>query len=849
MKTLLSLLFVVLTSATLFSQTDNLFWFVAPDVSSAHGTDPKNGAPINLQIVAAEATTVTVSQPANPGFAPIVFQLNVREHRSIRLDTCMTIDQIENYPVSLPLSPSNVQKKAFRITSEPGNIAVYYELDNSFNKELFSLKGRNAMGKYFFVSTQNQFPNGDYSGTAYSGFVIGATENNTRIVVYPNDDWYYFDTEPGDSVVLILNAGETFAFRAATTAANRHINGVPVKSDKDIVITFYDDSIRKKNSNNSNCTSNLSYDIIGDQLIPVSHTGKEYIIVRGMVTNAVLCPEDGGERFFITSIEPNTEIRINGQIVATMTMGGQVFSYPVASDTVHVMASKPVYVIHLTGYGGELGGAVVPSVDNCYGSRQMTFMRAPNVTDYFMINLLARNITAPNHVKSINAFSILNDNGWVSIPDYYFDYILDSTWIAYKKTPEAIHFLAENITCGSAVVIKNLVTDFHLGMVCGGQSSGVKYGYLSDFSSKTPDPVLQANDSLPVVISSRIFDEEYNQDEWLFLKITELETNRVWYDTNAVVTKAYGFRDTLYLDSGTYKCEILDMGDNVAMPEIQVDGNHIVPWGQPVPECYLFTIPGDYSTAHTLWTNACDSLVSPSGKYTWFTDGTYYDTIPNAEGYDSLLTVNLNIVNSTSSLLNETACFSYTSPAGNVIENSGTYHEIIPNAAGCDSLITLNLTIVKVDATVETIAGTLKAMEEDASYQWLACGSGLDIGGANEQLYTPITTGIYAVRITKDGCTVTSACNPITGFDRQLAENMLTFYPNPVAGELFIELTEDYSSIGIFIDDLTGRRVLTTEYAHDRRMRIDMGELNPGVYFVKITADGKETSFKIVKAP
>jgi hypothetical protein len=27
-----------------------------------------------------------------------------------------------------------------------------------------------------------------------SGFVVAATENNTRIVVYPNDDWLYFDT-------------------------------------------------------------------------------------------------------------------------------------------------------------------------------------------------------------------------------------------------------------------------------------------------------------------------------------------------------------------------------------------------------------------------------------------------------------------------------------------------------------------------------------------------------------------------------------------------------------------------------------------------------------------------------
>ena len=40
------------------AQTDNEFWFAAPDVSSAHGDAPYNGAPLNLHITAVHATLI-----------------------------------------------------------------------------------------------------------------------------------------------------------------------------------------------------------------------------------------------------------------------------------------------------------------------------------------------------------------------------------------------------------------------------------------------------------------------------------------------------------------------------------------------------------------------------------------------------------------------------------------------------------------------------------------------------------------------------------------------------------------------------------------------------------------------
>ncbi|MBK9190084.1 MAG: hypothetical protein IPM77_00560 [Crocinitomicaceae bacterium] len=49
------------------------------------------------------------------------------------------------------------------------------------------------------------------------------------------------------------------------------------------------------------------------------------------------------------------------------------------------------------------------------------------------------------------------------------------------------------------------------------------------------------------------------------------------------------------------------------------------------------------NTSNTISVNACNEYVSPSGNFTWTTDGSYNDVIPNSAGCDSLLTINLTI--------------------------------------------------------------------------------------------------------------------------------------------------------------------------------------------------------------
>ena len=486
MKKLAVIIVGLISFFGLYAQTDNLFWFGAPDVSSTHGDNPWNGAPIYLHVTAVQPTTVTVSQPANPAFTPITFDLNQLEHRTIRMDNLPGVDisMLETYPQPWPLPPGNlIQKKAFKIVSNPGDVTVYYELDQYWNRDIFALKGRNALGKEFYVSTQNYFPNGDYGGTAWSGFVICATENNTQVTIYRNDQWLYHTAPvapPVTPITITLNQGETFAFRAASTDANRHVNGVRVVSTKNIAVTVYDDSMRKRNS-----ATGTSYDIFGDQSIPISLIGQEYLVMKG---NVYVHPtDDGGERFFVTATKPNTQVWINGVLKTTLLNAGDIYSEEVITRTVRIWCNQKVYVNHTTGYGGELGGAVLPTLDGCTGSYDVTFTRTPNTNDQFYINLMVRNDTSessPLKNKAIENFTITSGGSTDVIPMNYFSYILDSTWAVLKDDAMTKAFISNKIQPGQEALVQNPIARYHLGVVNGGSSTGCKYGYFSDYKAQ-----------------------------------------------------------------------------------------------------------------------------------------------------------------------------------------------------------------------------------------------------------------------------------------------------------------------------------------------------------------------------
>ena len=237
-----------------FSQTDTEFWFAAPEVTSQHSDNP-----IFLRFTTyAKDAIITIDQPANASFTPIIINLVANSTYSLPFTAYKEI--IENKPSNTELN------YGIRITAT-ASISAYYELASANNPEIFPLKGNVSKGLDFIIPAQTRYNNQTYAVfPAHNGFAIVATEDNTTI----NIDLTRPDEKGNSKITVKLNKGQTYAVNAASSMVTSHIGGSRVTSDKPICVTVYDDSIVIG-----------GWDLIGDQIVPSSNTGKKFIAVKG----------------------------------------------------------------------------------------------------------------------------------------------------------------------------------------------------------------------------------------------------------------------------------------------------------------------------------------------------------------------------------------------------------------------------------------------------------------------------------------------------------------------------------------------------------------------------------------
>lgn len=251
-------------------------------------------------------------------------------------------------------------------------------------------------------------------------------------------------------------------------------------------------------------------------------------------------------------------------------------------------------------------------------------------------------------------------------------------------------------------------------------------------------------------------------------------------------------------------------------------------------------------TSASIAVSACISYTSPSGNHTWTTSNTYMDTIANFFGCDSILTIDLTITNSTSASIADTVCVSYLSPSGNHIwTSSNTYMDTISNSVGCDSIITIDLIIDTVNTTVTSAAGnSLIATATGASYQWLNCDSSFSaISGETNQSYTATANGNYAVIVTENGCSDTSACfsvNSISINDLDFAED-ISVYPNPTNGSFALKLGRNYEELSIQIINIFGQIVHTQLYQSVEKVNLEITGAS-GYYVVQLVVNNTKTA-------
>ncbi|MFC2100280.1 T9SS type A sorting domain-containing protein [Bacteroidota bacterium] len=238
-----------------------------------------------------------------------------------------------------------------------------------------------------------------------------------------------------------------------------------------------------------------------------------------------------------------------------------------------------------------------------------------------------------------------------------------------------------------------------------------------------------------------------------------------------------------------------------------------------------------------------NALFFTSSFYTPMAIVNTVDTIFNAAGgslYNAgfrqfLVKFNLGTCIPINSNLTVNQCGVYTSPSGNYSwSQSGTYYDTITNPIGCDSIFVINLIVNNVDTTVTIVGSTLIANVPNASYQWLDCNGYSPISGSTNQSFTPLSNGNYAVEITKNNCIDTSACYSITtvGFNKDFFGNSYYIYPNPTSGKITVDLGSNLDGI-VTVRNILGQEVTTQNFSETRLLNFDIVNTK-GIYFVEI---------------
>jgi hypothetical protein len=175
-------------------------------------------------------------------------------------------------------------------------------------------------------------------------------------------------------------------------------------------------------------------------------------------------------------------------------------------------------------------------------------------------------------------------------------------------------------------------------------------------------------------------------------------------------------------------------------------------------------------------------------------NGTYYDTLANSVGCDSVVTLALNVLSPIETILNESICTDSTyNFNGTILTQAGQYFDTIPSAFGCDSAIALNLSIsaapqitAQPTASTSTVCagGTVTlnvtATGGNLSYQWKDTNVN---EGPDAASYTtgPLTSGAKSYTVE-----VSNSCGSETSNAVSVTVNAL---PNPTITQTGFDLT------------------------------------------------------------
>lgn len=230
------------------------------------------------------------------------------------------------------------------------------------------------------------------------------------------------------------------------------------------------------------------------------------------------------------------------------------------------------------------------------------------------------------------------------------------------------------------------------------------------------------------------------------------------------------------------------------------------------------------------------------------TSGVYRDTLTSRNGCDSVYTMDLTIRNTVSRLDTISSCGDYTY-RNQVYMNDGVYHDTLVAQNGCDSFYSFDLRITRINDSIFQGTNTLTAVDTTAQYQWMTCDLGVNyqkIDGATNRTFNVLLDNWYSLVLTKNQCTDTSACIPVTlTHVPQVQTNQFAVYPNPSTGRITINSRVPCNAT-VYVRAMNGVDIGIYQFNGQQKMQLNLPEQS-GLFVVQVVTDEGNETFKVLK--
>lgn len=740
MKKIVILLLVLFSVMSSFAQFDTEFWFAPPYANPVH--DGNNQFRFVFS-TGNQASTVIISQPANPSFTPVTFNIGANSNFISTIPT-----------ISANVDQSNLtSNRGFKIVATHP-VFCYYEVYTQpgqtypvHNTELFALKGMNALGTDFYIPMQNYLPNHTYTQQCYSYFSVVASEDNTSVTITPTQA--LLGRPANVPFNITLNTGQFYTARAAGFSAIAHPAGSRVVANKNVAVTYYDDSM-------SGTLFGGCADIGGDQIVPTPLLGNIYIPIQGYAYHNSNSTGSVGpyDPVFILASQDGTQVYINNLTTPVATLNaGQTYKYQFttnpfsnsANSAAYIATSNPVYVSQVSGFGCELGYSILPTMD-CRGSRSVSVTRSQGDSYYLTL------VTAQAHVGN---FTLNGTAGIITAADFQPVPGSGGTYSFARKL-----LTTSVLPVGASARIQNTSGDFHLGVINGGDGNTCKFGYFSDFAqypvigeSLVPDTICEGDTIQFQVINS------FTGSAYIW---THLESNTVVQGQSILTT--YSLPNATPSNSGTYLIEgtfgICDMvSDTVrvlVLPKPSPDFSFVANCINNPSQFENLSIGSE--TYHWDFGDGVTSTqTDPSHSYTM--DGFYNVQLIATSSFGCVDTIVHEIEISPGIQVYDTATFC---PNGSysfydqILSVPGNYDHFI-DGPDCDTIVYLRLDQIEASVTItqepydfcDHFQAMLFAESEFTNFVW-------STGETTPQIFV-ISAGTYTVTASLDDCSVSNS--------------------------------------------------------------------------------------------